>query len=62
LCCALASLGSSLSFLLHRQILADGAGNYAKITGYGPGYWLWVGSIVTALAGCILLTLRDRAH
>jgi hypothetical protein len=60
LCCAIASLALSLSFLLQRQILADEAGHYSRITGYGPGYWLWVASILAALVGCVVATSRNR--
>ena len=52
------SLGASvvamllaLSFLLHDNILADEAGNRAMITGYGPGYWLWISSSTFAMIG-----------
>ena len=62
LCCAVASLGMSLSFLLHEQVMKDEAGHYARITGYGLGYWLWVASIITALAGCTFATLCDRSR
>ena len=57
--CGLVSLLLSLSFLLHSEIMGDEAGNYYKITGYGVGYWLWLGSIVIAVIGCIVaMTLR----
>lgn len=49
-----AALALSLSFLLHHQIIVNEAGDYAKITGYGLGYWLWIGSIIAALAGSLL--------
>jgi hypothetical protein len=51
---AIVPLGFSLSFLLHSEILTSEAGHYSKITGYGTGYWLWVGSIATAFVGCIV--------
>ncbi|MDB5292773.1 MAG: hypothetical protein JWL69_4014 [Phycisphaerales bacterium] len=61
LCCAIASLALSLSFLLQKEIMADEAGHMSRITAYGFGYWLWIASIATALAGCIAATLRDRS-
>jgi hypothetical protein len=41
----------SLSFPLFDRVIADAAGHYRPVTGYGPGYWLWVASCVTLLAG-----------
>jgi hypothetical protein len=52
--CSLAAVVLALSFLLHKEILSDEAGNRSKITGYGAGYWLWVASTVLAAIGCAL--------
>lgn len=41
----------TLTFLLHDEMMSDEAGNRSKITAYGPGYWLWIGSAVFALLG-----------
>jgi hypothetical protein len=41
-----------LSFLVHEQIPTGSAG-FSKITGYGPGYFLWIASILAALIGNI---------
>ena len=41
----------ALSFLLHESLMTDEAGNYSRVTGYGIGYWLWIGSIALALVG-----------
>lgn len=46
----------SLSFLLFDQVIADEAGHYRQITGYGPGYWLWVSGCLVMLAGSVWLT------
>lgn len=56
-----ASLGLALSFLYHQRIMTDEAGNYARITGYGAGYWLWIASMVVALIGCLVSLHRDAA-
>lgn len=53
LVCGVASLCFSLSFLKVDEIIANEAGGTSRITGYGPGYWLWIASIVTAIIGCI---------
>lgn len=48
---AAASLAFALSFLRHDTIMTDEGGTYSTITAYGAGYWLWIGSIFTALVG-----------
>jgi hypothetical protein len=50
----------TLSFLLFGQIIHDEAGHYSRITGYGPGYWLWVASAATAFLGGLCLTNAKR--
>jgi uncharacterized membrane-anchored protein len=56
------ALALALSFLRCHQVLTDSAGTYSRITGYGPGYWLWVSSMAAALVGGIvdLATVRRR--
>jgi hypothetical protein len=54
-----AAVALALSFLLHRRILRNEAGDYGRIIGYGAGYWLWTASCVVALAASCL---RNRAH
>lgn len=50
-----------LSFLFHQDIMSDEAGNRSRITHYGPGYWLWIGSAVLALsASCFQSRNTDR--
>ena len=57
---AIAALLLMLSFLLHTTILSSEAPTYSKITGYGPGYWLWVASGVSLLSSNVLaVTLRS---
>lgn len=41
----------SLSFLLFSSIVVNEAGQFANITGYKLGYWLWIASSCTMLAG-----------
>ena len=61
LACAVAALALALSFLRHRQVLADEAGNFSTITAYAPGYWLWLNSMATALVGSAVGISHDRA-
>ena len=60
--CAFASFAFALSFLRHDEIMTSEAPTYSRITGYGPGYWLWVGSIATALTSCIVGVCQGRAR
>jgi hypothetical protein len=53
ICPAMAALLLALSFLLHRTITVNEAGHFDRITGYGWGYWLWLGSAATAFVGCL---------
>jgi hypothetical protein len=48
---AIGALVLALGFLRHEDILINEGGGRAKIVGYGIGYWLWIASIGTALAG-----------
>ena len=51
----------SLSFLAFDKVIADEAGHYRRVTEYGPGYWLWVSSCLTMLAGSVwLMYTRGR--
>jgi hypothetical protein len=59
----IASLAFALSFLREKHWERDESGSHtATITGHGPGYWLWIASIVIALAGCIVTIIRDRVR
>jgi len=58
----LGSLASALmlAFLFRQTIIASEAPTYAKIIGYGAGYWLWVTSgVLVILSGTIGL-MKDR--
>jgi hypothetical protein len=46
---AMVALALSLSFLFENRIITSEMPSYSSITGYGPGYWLWVGSTAMAL-------------
>lgn len=48
---AAVALGFMLSFLLNRTIIDSEAPSYARITGYGLGYWLWLSSAATVVIG-----------
>jgi hypothetical protein len=47
----------AVAFLSVKKMMVDEAGNMARITEYGFGYWLWLLSIGAALGAAIL---RDR--
>ena len=51
---SLVALGFMLSFLRIETIPLDEAINYAKITSYGLGYWLWLASAVVLFAASIV--------
>jgi hypothetical protein len=53
---ALAGAGTvlSLGFLLGQSVQISEGGGPSAITSYGVGYWLWVGSMVVALASALL--------
>jgi hypothetical protein len=44
----------SLAFLLGRAVQISEGGDASPITSYGAGYWLWLASIVVALASALL--------
>lgn len=48
-----------LSFLLVDEIIANEAGTKSRVVFYGLGYWLWVLSSFTMLAGNFFLRKRD---
>jgi hypothetical protein len=47
-----------LGFLRNDQIIASEAPTYNKIIGYGVGYWLWLASALTLMAGSVLGWVR----
>jgi hypothetical protein len=48
------------SFLLEKRILSDENGRTSAITGYGPGFWLWMASAAVMLAATGLALLEHR--
>ncbi len=47
-----------LSFLFYEKILVRGMPEniYAKISGYGFGYWIWLLSVIILIVGiCVLI-------
>jgi hypothetical protein len=53
-----AATGLIVGFLRSDQIIASEAPTYDKITGYGLGYWLWLGSALTLMAGSVVGWVR----
>jgi len=49
-----AALFCALSFLNVDSVLTSEAPSFAKVTGIGPGYWLWVASMAAMTAGAAL--------
>ena len=49
--CGYAAMALSLSFLLGSRVLVSESGTPDEIVGCPIGYWLWVGSMLFALAG-----------
>ncbi len=47
----------ALSFLLHKEIITSEAGNVSAVTGYGSGYYLWIGSMVVAMLAGLLSSI-----
>jgi hypothetical protein len=59
---SVAALFCALSFLNVDTVVVSEAQTFAKVTGFGFGYWLWVASMLVIAAGsaCVLLGLvRD---
>ena len=58
----LGSLASALmlAFLFRQTIIASEAPTYAKIIGYGAGYWLWVTSGVLVIVSGIIGLMKER--
>jgi hypothetical protein len=54
---AIAALGLSMGFLLYTTFPSSTGGSAARITGHGPGYWLWNTSIWIMVLGSGLITL-----
>jgi hypothetical protein len=54
---AVAALALALSFLRVDDLMVDEAGGRAMVTGYGPGYWVWMSSMLVA---CVAALLKPR--
>lgn len=57
---AFAALLVAVSFLLVSDVMRDEAGNRARVSTYGIGYWLWLTSITVAMFGAALGVRADR--
>jgi hypothetical protein len=57
--CSIVALGAMGSFLRIHRIEVSEAGNSARITGYGAGYWIWISSGLVLLAGNIIRRVRQ---
>lgn len=58
---AIIALSLMISFLLQSTVVSSEAPTYSRIIGYGTGFWLWVGSAVIQIVGCIvMLAFRSR--
>lgn len=51
----LIALGLTFCYLSVGEITVNEAGHKFPITGYGPGYFLWIASCFSLLAGSIIL-------
>jgi hypothetical protein len=47
----------ALSFLNVDKVMVSEAPTFAKITGFGLGYWLWVASMIVITVGSVLALL-----
>jgi hypothetical protein len=50
-CAALALMSS---FLLVKTVMVSEAPTYARVSGYGAGYWLWMLSALSLIIGCAI--------
>jgi hypothetical protein len=57
---AIAALILATTFLLRDTLIASEAPTYAKITGYGLGYWLWLLSIGLSMLSACATTQRRK--
>jgi hypothetical protein len=46
--------------LLYRQMMHDEAGNMRSVTGYGPGFYLWLASFIIPTAASLAPTVYSR--
>lgn len=50
----------AISFLFFKGTMSDEGGGYSEITGYKAGFWLWLLSIITLLAGSFIIFKRQK--
>jgi hypothetical protein len=48
---ALVATALIISFLFAKTVVSSESPTYSKVTGYGLGYWLWLGSALVLLVG-----------
>jgi hypothetical protein len=60
--CALAATVCAGSFLFYKTMITDEAGHRSRITGYGLGYWLWLGSAAVLVAASLVAVFGSRDH
>ncbi|MYM39444.1 hypothetical protein [Duganella qianjiadongensis] len=57
---AIIALLLMISFFFQSTVVSSEAPTYSKIVGYGAGYWLWIGSAVIQIVGCVtILVFRN---
>lgn len=57
---AIAALACGSSFMLYQTMWINEAGTEAPISGYGPGYWLWLASAATLFVASLVAMLESR--
>jgi hypothetical protein len=48
------------TFLLQKIVVSSEAPTYSRIAGYGIGYWLWLASALTQMAGSAVATFSTK--
>lgn len=57
------ALALTLCFLTVKEITVDEAGHQNPITGYGPGYYLWIASCISMILGnTIFIRTAKQTH
>lgn len=57
---SLIAFGLTFCYLSVGEITVNEAGHQFPITGYGPGYFLWMASCFTLLLGSIILMITSK--
>jgi hypothetical protein len=58
--CSCAALLLMVSFVFVKSVVVSEAPTYARVTGYGMGYWLWISSALCLLLGSLASHFNDR--